>query len=146
MKQAIILFTENLSRGFSKPRTKKISMYIDMRRQSLDVSDLLSKRDSASFKSCGHKKFQKLRELLELWEAMGIESTICKRFHDLQEWDAWRKTVGFRDYEVHWQVFTQHEDGSWTLYLEQGLGFPPALEQIYRLAASMKPNPVSGQN
>lgn len=138
MTQAIILFEENMSRGFCNPNVKKISMYIDMPQQTLRFYDLLSKRDSASFRSCQHRRFPELQDNLELWEAMGIESTIRKRFNNLQEWDAWRKTVYFADRDVHWQIFIQHEDGSWTLYLEQSLAFPSALEQIYHLARKMR--------
>ena len=137
MRQAIIKFDENMSRG-SQPDRKHICMYIEMPKQTLRIYNLLSDRDNASFCSCQHRKFNKLRSLLELWEAMGIDARIHKRFARLEDWEEWRKTVYFCDYEVHWQVFLQQEDGSWDLYLEQSLAFPTALEQIYRLAASMK--------
>lgn len=137
MRQAIIKFEENMSKG-SHPDIKSICMYIEMPEQTLRLYNLLSDRDSASFRSCRHRKFEKLRSPLELWEAMGIEAQIHKRFNNLEEWEAWKKTVYFSDYEVHWQIFIQQEDGSWDFYLEQSLAFPPALEKIYRLAASMK--------
>lgn len=137
MRQAIIKFDENMSRG-SHPDRKKICMYVEMPNQTLRFYNLLSERESASFCVCQHRKFKKLRSMLELWEAMGIDARIHKRFACLDEWEEWKKTVYFRDYEVHWQVFIQQEDGSWDFYLEQNLAFPPALEQIYRLAASMK--------
>lgn len=140
MKQAIISFTENMSGGFCHPYMKNIAMYIDTFDQSLRFYDtpLNTRRDSVAFLACRHRKFRKLLTNLELWEASGICSTVQKRFNTLQEWDAWRKTVLFIDREVHWQVFIQHDDGSWMLYLELNLSFPPELEQIYRLAASMK--------
>lgn len=138
MKQAIILFTENISKGYSNPRLKRISMYIDMDRQSLEFNDLLTRSDSASFKSRRHKHFGKLRQALEQWEATGIEATIQKQFSSLLEWDVWRKTVGFKDCDVHWQVFVQQDDNSWALYLELGLSFPRELEEIYRIASRMK--------
>ena len=137
MRQAIIKFEENMSKG-SHPDIKSICMYIEMPEQALHLYNLLSDRDNASFHSRQHRKFGKLRSMLEQWEAEGIESQIRKHFKDLEEWEAWKKEVYFSDYEVHWQVFIQQDDGSWDFYLELSLAFPPTLEKIYRLAASMK--------
>lgn len=140
MRQAIIKFTENLSQGFCNPRVKSIAMYIDLKRQHLDLSDLATKSGRGDFKVTGHKKFPKLKEMLVIWEAMGVGSEICRRFRDAEEYHRWRKTTWFTDSDVHWQLLVEHEDGSWTAYIETGLSFPPALEQIYKLAASMKPS------
>ena len=146
MRQAIIKFTENLSQGFCNPRVKSVAMYIDLKRQHLELSDLAAKSGRGDFKVYDHKKFPKLQEMLVLWEAMGVESEICRRFRDVQEYHRWRKTTWFTDADVHWQLLVQHEDGSWTAYIETGLAFPPALEQIYRLAASMKPKKTPEKN
>ena len=133
MKQAIIYFIENMSKG-SMPRIKEIAMYIDMDQKSIRLDSVQPSREGSSFTSCGSPRFDKLQRQLELWVSGGIESTICRRFRDLQEWDKWSKTVYFGDPEVHWKVFIQHDDGSWTLYLELGMCFPRELEEIYRTA------------
>ena len=133
MKQAIIYFKENLSKG-SKARIKEIAMYIDMDQKSIRLDSVQPSREGSSFTSCGSPRFDTLRRKLELWVSGGIESTISRNFRDLQEWNKWRKTVYFRDPEVHWKVFIQHDDGSWTLYLELGMCFPRELEEIYRTA------------
>lgn len=137
MKQAIIYFSENLSKG-SLPRMKKIAMYIDMDRRSLRLDNLLSSRNNASFVSRYHPSFDKLRSLLNHWVSGGVESTTHRRFQNLQEWSEWKKTVYFDDDEIHWKVFIQHDDGTWSLYLELGMCFPKELEQIYRTALRMR--------
>lgn len=137
MRQAIILFKENMGKG-SKPVMKNICMYIEMPQQALHLVNLLSDREKASFHSRQHRKFGKLCCMLERWETDGIEAGIRKHFKDLKEWEAWKEEVYFSDYEVHWQVFIQQDDGSWDFYLEQSLAFPTILEKIYHLAESMR--------
>ena len=64
MRQAIIKFDENMSRG-SHPDRKKICMYVEMPNQTLRFYNLLSERESASFCVCQHRKFKKV--LLLSW-------------------------------------------------------------------------------
>lgn len=132
MKQIILYFDENLSAGFSKPRRKRIAMYIDVPAQSLRLDDLNSEK--RSFHCRRHPAFAEIDRLLNAWVRDGITATVCKHFESLKAYDEWRKTVGFRDDEVHWQMFIEHDNGTWDLFLELSLAFPRELEQLYRLA------------
>ncbi len=137
MRQAIIKFEENMSKG-SHPDNKKICLYIEIPAQTLRFYNLKSKHTKADFCACQHRKFKKLLSMVEQWEEAGIEAHLHKRFGNLKEYEAWKMTDYYPDDAVHWRVLILQDDGSWDLYLEQSLAFPPALEKIYRLAASMR--------
>lgn len=136
MKQIIILFEENLSKGFSRTRQKRISLYIDIPSQCLRLDDL-SNEKNCFIRRC-HPEFALLQQLLEQWTAEGIEASIQRHFDHIGQYYNWRKTVGFQDYEVHWQVLIENDDGSWDLYLEFDLVFPQKLEEIYRVAKKLR--------
>ena len=137
MRQAIIKFEENMSKG-SRPDVKSVCLYIEMPQQTLRFYNLSTRRANEDFRSCQHRKFEKLRSLVEQWEDNGIEARLHKRFSNLEEYEAWKMTDYYPDDDVHWLVLIQQDDGAWDLYLELSLAFPTALERIYRLAASMR--------
>jgi hypothetical protein len=136
MKQAIILIIEDMDDEESSCM-KEIGIYIEMPGQALHFYDYLSETDNASFHTRRHRQFDKLCSMLERWEMAGIGAEIHKRFKNLEEWEAWKKEVNFSDYEERWHIFIQQDDGSWDFYLELTFAFPPALEEIYRMAESM---------
>lgn len=136
MKQIIILFEENLSKGFSRTRQKRISLYIDIPSQCLRLDDL-SNENNCFIRRC-HPGFALLQQLLEQWRRNGIEATVYRHFDHVGQYYQWRKTAMFQDYEVHWQVLIENSDTSWDLYLEFDLVFPQKLEEIYRVAKKLR--------
>ncbi len=143
MKQAIISFSENMSSGYSHTREIAVAFYLDMPQKILRFYSMPKTAGKAkseiSFTIHNHPKFDQLRSMLEAWEADGIEANTVKSFASLDDWNRWRKKVYFRDYEIHWQIFLELEDGAWMVYLNFDPAFPKELESLYRLAKSMKP-------
>ena len=89
--------------------------------------------NSTAYICCGLPAIHLMKQILENWLAHDTKANITKRFRSKAAFDKWRKTVGFADNELLWQVYIRDDDGA----LDVFLSFPQALQDVFSLAQSL---------
>lgn len=93
--------------------------------------------NSTAYICCGLPTIQLIKQILENWLAHDTKANITKHFRSDTAFKKWRKTVGFSDAELLWQVYIRDDDGALDVLLSFGPCLPQALQEVFSLAQSL---------
>lgn len=93
--------------------------------------------NSTAYICCGLPVIQRIKQILGNWMAHDTKANITKHFRSDTAFKKWRKTVGFSDDELLWQVYIRDDDGGLDVLLSFGPCLPQALQDVFSLAQSL---------
>ena len=140
MIYAFIYFNHTVKPGSSRSRTDRIAITLDPAYQELRFYDMCSQRENGLFFCYRHERFNELMEILDSWDARGIESSVKHRYYDPIVWAKHKTHIFSEDGDVHWQVLIGNDDWTCTVYVHLDPYFPKELWNIYKIAEKMNPN------